>query len=185
MRFALPLIGLGLALQGCIIYDHDCPGCDPEHPDRPHDDPWDDDCDDDPEDPCDDDDTDDDPTDDTGDVELPPPPDYGFYLTPDEAEQGDVFIASLKADGEDELELAGIADIELFGDVEILAEDLRSSEILLTVQVAGDAAPGMVDLLVELDDGSASFTDGILQIFEDGSGHEAGSSDDGSDPCDE
>ncbi len=174
MRIALPIFAFGLALQGCIIYDHDCPGCDPERvdegledrPDRPDDD----DC----EEPCDDD---------TGDFEEPPPPDYGFFLTPDEAEQGEVFIASLKADGEDAPELASIAELELFGDAAILAEDLRSSEILLTVQVDADAEPGFVDLLVELDDGSAAFEPGILELFPAGSGHEAGSSDDGSNPC--
>jgi hypothetical protein len=181
MRIALPLLAFGLALQGCIIYDHDCPGCDPDRPDREDRDPWDDDCDGDPEDPCTEDDTGD--PDDTGEVEQPPPPDYGFVMTPEQAEQGEVFIASLKAQGEDELDLATIAEISLFGDVEILAEDLRSREILLTIQVDTDAEPGLVDLLVELDDGSAAFEDGILRIFPAGSGHEAGSSDDGSDPC--
>jgi hypothetical protein len=177
MRIAIPLIGLGLALQGCIIYDHDCPGCDPDRvgegidgrPDR------DDDtgC----EEPCDDD------PDDTGEEELPPPPDYGLFLTPDEAEQGEIFIASLRADGEDELDLATVTELRIFGDVEILASDARSSEILLTVRVAPDAATGPVDLLAELDDGTATFEEGVLEIFPLGSGHQAGSSDDGSDPC--
>ncbi len=175
MRIALPIMAFGLALQGCIIYDHDCPGCDPDRPgDRPDDYPDRDDDPDDCESPCDDD---------TGDVEQPPPPDYGFYLTPDEAEQGQVFIASLRADGEDAVDLASITDLRLFGEVEILASDLRSSELLLTVQVAGDAALGLVDLLVELDDGSAAFEDGVLEIFPAGSGHEAGGTDDGSNPC--
>lgn len=174
MRIALPIMAISLALQGCIIYDHDCPGCDPDpYGDRPDDRPDQDD-DQDCEEPCDDD---------TGDVEQPPPPDYGFYLTPDEAEQGQVFIGSLRADGEDAVDLASINQVELFGDVSVLASDLRSSELLLTIQVASDAAPGFVDLLVELDDGSAAFEPGILQLFPAGSGHEAGGSDDGTNPC--
>ncbi len=176
MRIVGPIFALGLALQGCIIYDHDCPGCDPDHPrDRPDDHPDREDDPDDCEEPCDDD---------TGDVEQPPPPDYGLYVTPDQAEQGQVFIASLRADGEDALDLASITDVDLFGDVEILATDLRSSEILLTIRVDDDAEPGFVDLLVELDDSSAVFEDGVLQIFPAGSGHEAGGSGDGTNPCD-
>jgi hypothetical protein len=176
MRIVGPLFAIGLALQGCIIYDHDCPGCEPDRRDegidgRPDRDGDPDDC----EEPCDDD---------TGDITEPPPPDYGFYLTPDEAEQGEVFIASLRADGEDAVALDSITELRLFGDVEILAEDQRSTEILLTVRVLEDATPGLVDLLVELDDGSAAFEDGVLEIFEAGSGHDAGSSDDGSGPCD-
>ncbi len=175
MRIAIPLFAFGLTLQGCIIYDRDCPGCDPDgfddglddRPDR-DDDP---DCDQ-PEE-CDDD---------TG-IDTPPPPDYGFYLTPDEAEQGETFIGSMKADGEDAPTLASIIDVELYGDVAILAADARASEILLTIQIEEQAVPGFVDLLVELDDGTAAWQEGILEIFEAGSGHEAGSSDDGSSPC--
>ena len=176
MRIVGPLFAISLALQGCIIYDHDCPGCEPDRNDegldgRPDRDDDPDDC----EEPCDDD---------TGDITEPPPPDYGFYLTPDEAEQGEVFIASLRADGEDAVGLDTITDLRLFGDVEILAEDLRSAEILLTVRVLDDADPGLVDLLVELDDGSAAYEEGVLEIFAAGTGHDAGSSDDGSNPCD-
>jgi hypothetical protein len=171
----IPLIAIGLALQGCIIFDHDCPGCDLDRVDEGQDvrpDRDDEDC----EDACDD-------TGDTGEEEQPPPPDYGFFLTPDEAEQGEVFIASLRADGEDAVDLAAVTTLRLYGDVEILAEDLRSSELLLTLQVDADADLGLVDLLVELDDGSAAFQEGLLEIFAAGSGHGAGSSDDGSDPC--
>lgn len=174
MRIALPVFAFGLALQGCIIYDHDCPGCDIDRVDEGQDVRPDRDDDPDCDEPCDDD---------TGDVEQPPPPDYGFYLTPDEAEQGEVFIASLRADGEDPIDLASIAEVRLFGDVRILAADQRSAELLLIVEVAEDAELGPVDLLVELDDGSAAFEDAALTIFPAGSGHEAGSSDDGSSPC--
>ncbi len=170
MRFTLPIIAMALALQGCIVYDHDCPGCevpdqdDDYRPDRPGDD--------DPE------------PGDTGGDDQPNAPDYGFYLTPDEAEAGDTFIASLRADGEDPVELEDIADLNLYGDVQILASDLRSSELLLTVQVDAQADLGLVDLLVELEDGSASFTEGVLEIFAAGSGHSGGTSDDGSgDDC--
>ena len=174
MRILGPLFAIGLTLQGCIIYDHDCPGCEPERPDDGLDDRPDPDDDTNCDGPCDDD---------TGDIEEPPPPDYGFFLTPDTAEQGEVFIASLRADGLDAVELTAVVDLRLYGDVEILAEDLRSNELLLTVQVLDNAELGSVDLLVELDDGSAAFQEGVLEIFAAGSGNEAGSSDDGSDDC--
>jgi hypothetical protein len=175
MRTSLSLAFAACALQGCIIYDHDCPGCDSGgsgREDRPDRNPWDTA-----------DEGDDPAGDDTAPPEDPDAPAYALTMTPDQAEQGEVFIGSLRSSGEDALDLGRIADLRLYGDLAILATDLRSSELLLTVQVEPEARIGAVDLLAALDDGAAVWQPGLLTIFPAGSGHEAGSSDDGDDPC--
>lgn len=176
MRTVLSLALTTIALQGCIIYDHDCPGCDPDRPgwdDRPDREP-----------PADSGGDDTGPVDDdTGLPDGHDAPAYALTLTPDQAEQGETFMGSLRSTGEDALDLARIQDLRLYGDLSVLASDVRASELLLALQVEDDAEIGTVDLLAALDDGSALWQPGILTIFPAGSGHQAGSSDDGSDPC--
>jgi hypothetical protein len=186
MRTPLTLLTLSLTLTlGACEYYECGPGCGEC-------DPWEEDCDD--RGPWDDDpwgedadadadadaDTDTDTDTDT-DVVEPPPRDISFELTPAEAEQGDVFIGSLSMGGEDAPGYEAITDVTFYGDVNILAVDQRSYEILVSVQVAQDGE-GPVDLLVELEDGSAVWAEDILTIFPDGSGHEASGSGD-PDPC--
>lgn len=175
MRTVFALALTVLSSQGCIIYDHDCPGCAPDsgdREDRPDRDPWDTA-----------DDGDDPAGDDTAPPDDPDAPAYALGLTPDQAEQGEVFIGSLRSSGEDALDLGRIAALRLYGDLDVLAQDLRSREILLTIAVEEEARIGEVDLLASLDDGTALWQPGVLTIFPAGSGHDAGSSDDGSDPC--
>ena len=166
----LPLL---LALQGCIVFDGHCSGCDPwgddGRPDRdrpPREDP-----------------VDTGEAEDTGSPVEPEPPSYALALLPSEAEQGETFIASLGSSGEDVLDLALIETLRFLGDVEILASDLRSAELLLTVAVAPEAAVGPVDLLAELDDGTALWQEAALTVWEAGSGHQAGGSGGDEDPC--
>ena len=164
MRTAL--LALLLPLQACILYDGDCK----EGRDCPdgHDDTGDGD-----------DDSGDDPADDTG--HEPPP--WAFVLQPSEAEAGDVFIASLRFEGDTAPAYDTVTSIEFFGDVDIWASDVRSWEILLTLAVPADARQGTADLLVRFQDVQAAWGEDVLSIWPDGSGHEAGSSD--WDPCDE
>lgn len=118
---------------------------------------------------------------DTDTTDDPPPPDISFELTPAEAEQGDVFIASLTMGGEDAPGYEAITEVTFYGDVDVLAADIRSYEVLVSVAVAEDGDGG-VDLLVELEDGSAVWAEDILTIYPDGSGHEAGGTGE-PDPC--
>lgn len=189
MRILLPLL-LSLPLQGCIIYDSTCGrnGCDDEsspdgRPDTPCDDPSSD-CTD-PGDPGDPTDTSsaDTATGETGTETSEPEPTWSFTLTPGQAEAGEVFIGSLRTVGEDAPTYDQIAAVHFYGDVTVLAADTRSWEYLVTLQVAADAEPQTVDLVVELADGTAAWVDDVLTLYATGSGHSASSSDDGSTPC--
>ncbi len=190
MRTTLTLLTLGLTLSlgACEFYD--CgPGCDRDC------DPWDDNCewDDDwgDDDPWGDDDDDDDPeadadTDvdadtDTDTQEDPPAADIQFELTPSEAEQGETFIASLAMGGEDSPGYDAISSVTLYGDITVLASDVRGYEVLLSIAVDADGE-GAADLLVEFEDGEAVWAEDILTIWPAGSGHEAGDSGE-PDPC--
>jgi len=189
MRTTLTLLTLGLSLTlgACEYYecgpgcDHDCAPWEDDCEDHDYwdDDPWNDDDDDD--DPEADADTDVDADTDTDTTDDPPPPDISFELTPAEAEQGDVFIASLTMGGEDAPGYEAITEVTFYGDVDVLAADIRSYEVLVSVAVAEDGDGG-VDLLVELEDGSAVWAEDILTIYPDGSGHEAGGTGE-PDPC--
>ncbi len=181
--------GLSLTLGACEYYEcgPGCGDCDPWEEDcddrddwRGDDDPWNDGEEEDPEADADTD-VDADTDTDTGEEEQPPPPDITFELTPSEAEQGDVFIGSLAMGGEDAPGYEAITSVTFYGDVEVLAVDQRSYEILVSIRVDADGAGG-VDLLVELEDGSALWAEDVLTIFPDGSGHEASGSGD-PDPC--
>jgi len=173
-------LSLGASLGACEYYA--CgPGCDPC-------DPWSGDCED--EDPWGDDsgteadadiDADTDTDTDTGAPEDPPPADIHFTLTPAEAEQGQVFIGSLAMSGADAPAYDAIAGLAFYGDVEALATDVRSFEVLVTLAVAPDGA-GAVDLVAEFADGTATWEPGVLAIWPAGSGHAADGAGD-PDPC--
>lgn len=173
MSAILAFTAATVALQGCIIFDRTCPGCDPDRP--PRDDRPD-------RDPPDDSGSEDTGGEDTGGEVEPPPPAHALALTPDEAEQGETFIASLRSSGVDPLDLGRIDDLRFYGDVSVLAAAERSAELLLTLRGDPAAEPGTVDLLAALDDGTAVWQPAVLTLFPAGSGHEAGGSQDG-DPC--
>ena len=102
-------------------------------------------------------------------------------MTPSFGEQGETFIASITGDLDGEV----VSGVEFFGDLEVLAEDIRPNETLLTISIPAEAALGTVDLLVELESGMAIYLDAAFEIFEAGSGNTAGGSGEGlSDPCD-
>jgi hypothetical protein len=184
MRTTLTLLTLGLTLTlgACEYYEcgSDCgQDCDPWDDDCEDRDPWDDD-------PWDDDDDADADTDvdadtDTDNQDDPPAADISFQLTPADVEQGDVFIGSLAMGGEDAPGYDAISTITFYGDVNVLAVDIRSYEVLVSVSVADDGQ-GAVDLLVELEDGSAVWAEDILTIWPEGSGYTADGSGDPN-PC--
>jgi hypothetical protein len=98
---------------------------------------------------------------------------FDLYVTPNEAEAGETFIASVRTATEHSL--LDVTGVKLYGEVELLAEDYRDFELLLTLQV-DDNATGDIDVVVEFSDGSAAWLDAALSIFEAGSDHQAGSS---------
>ena len=104
-----------------------------------------------------------------------------YWLTPDQAEAGDTFIASLESDMA--VDFAAIVDIEFLGDVTVCTSQPRDFELLLTLTVDLDAEPGEIDAVLEYEDGSSVFVDDILTILPAAGGGAGsdGSSDGGSD----
>ena len=98
---------------------------------------------------------------------------FDLYVTPNEAEAGETFIASVRTATDHNL--LDVTGVKLYGEVELLAEDYRDFELLLTLQV-DDTATGDIDVVVEFSDGSAAWLEAALSVFESGSGHTAGSS---------
>jgi hypothetical protein len=189
MRASLTLLTLGFTftLGACNYYECGrgrCGSCDPWFGDC-DDDPWGGDSGEEPDADTDaDTDTDTDAdadTDTDADTDNPPAPDIHFTLTPAEAEQGQVIIGSLAMSGEDAPAYDAISEVTFYGDVQTLAVDIRSYEVLVSLDVADDGE-GAVDLVVELTDGTAVWEPGVLTIWPAGSGHEADGSGD-PDPC--
>jgi len=169
LRNLLVTLVAAIPLAGCVYYECD-DGCWEDWDD------WDweecedwDDCD---PDPCEEDD----PCEGEEEEEAVDP--YGLYLTPFEVEQGDRFIASVRA--VEELDLTTVAEVFIDGEVAIEGMDARANEVLLFVGVSPEAEPGPAEIYVTLDDQSLIQLEQPLMIFEDGSGHDAGTSDDGS-----
>jgi hypothetical protein len=164
LPFLLPLALLG----GCVIYDTHgkCPHCDNDWDSG---DWWSDTGD------TDGSGGDTDTTDDTGttgDTDTTPDADVAFTLTPSVGEVGATFIASLTASSE--FDLTTVQSLEFYGDVDVLATEARTSEILLSLSIPAAAAPGTADLLVLLPDDRVSFLPDALTIVS------AGTADDGS-----
>ena len=83
--------------------------------------------------------------------------------------------------GEDAPGYEAITSVTLYGDISVLASDLRSYEVLLSIAVDADGE-GAADLLVELEEGEAVWVEDVLTIWPAGSGHEAGDAGE-PDPC--
>ena len=96
-------------------------------------------------------------------------PALGLSFTPPQAEQGEIFIGSLSVtDGE--INLSDVQNVQLFGDAEVLATNVRSNEVLLSVGVAADAESGEADIVVEFKDGSAAWLEAAFVISPQGEG---------------
>ncbi|MCK6502601.1 hypothetical protein L6R53_04270 [Myxococcota bacterium] len=156
MTRPLPLLAFSLlpALGACVIHDNDCPG----------DDFW-----------ADDDSGRPDP-DDTG---APEEPKARLWLDPDAGAPGEDLIAGLQSD--QPFDWSTVAAVEFFGPITPCTMQARQDELLITLAVDDDAPAGPVDLLVELDDGTAIWVDDAFLVL-DGStngGGTDGSSDGG------
>lgn len=102
-----------------------------------------------------------------------------FTLDPNEIEGGSVAILSLTAENFD---LTTVTEVELFGEVALVASANRGDELLLTVSADDAAVDGTADVLLHVGD-DVEFLEGILTVHaatpDDGSGDD-GSGDDGS-----
>jgi hypothetical protein len=146
-----PILALAIALattSGCIIYDND--GSDAVRERGAS-------------------------ADDTGidtPVENPELPSVTLSFLPPQAEQGESFIGTLTVE-EGDLTLSDCHDIVVYGDASVDALIARSDEVLVSVTANDDATPGVVDVLVELTDGTAAWLEGAFTIFPAGSGKSA------------
>ena len=146
-----PILVLSLALAtttGCIIYDND--GSEPVRERGAT-------------------------ADDTGidtPVDNPELPSVTLSFLPPQAEQGESFIGSLTVE-EGDLSLGDCHDVVVYGDASVDALIARSGEVLVSITANDDATPGVVDVLVELNDGTAVWLEGAFTIFPAGSGKSA------------
>ncbi len=147
-RHALAAALAIFGIQGCVVYDHDRrgDGCG---------DQWVDDCGSgwDGQDPST-----------PGDTEEPALQ-VELTLSPAVAEQGQTFIGSLVVTGDvDNTAVAGMQFID--DSVTVLAAEVRDTELLVTIAVAGDAVPGSFDAIVELVDLQPVLFGGALEVLE-------------------
>ena len=112
-------------------------------------------------------------TEDTSDTQEPF--DGTFYLVPNKAAPGDVFIASLRSD--QSMNWADIVSITPYGELSICSTQPLFDELLLTIQVNSDAVEGTVDLVVEYSSGDVDLIeDGIIIALDADVGNAATSS---------
>ncbi len=151
MRNLLAILTLPVLTFGCVVYDNDGPGSEPDI----------------------------DIGRDYDDNDLIEEADLGFTLAfaPVQAEQGESFIGYLTI-SEGEFNLNDVAGIKCYGDVDVATWDTRSDEVILSVAVPADAVEGEIDIIVEFVDGTAVWIEAALTVYETNSGH---SSDDGYD----
>jgi hypothetical protein len=139
---ARPLFAIGfLAMTtGCVVYDGKCKD------DFGWDDTgWDDA----------------DPGDEDGDEDEVSAP--SFSLTPAEGIPGASLIASLQVN--EPMDFEAVSEVIFYGDVVLCTSQPRSRELLLTVSVADDAEPGLIDIMVEMDDGSHYLVEDAFDIL--------------------
>lgn len=110
----------------------------------------------------------DDPQDDPQDD---PPPEFTLSMDPGEAEQGDMFIAHLSAEGD--LDVRDIANIYVGGGVSVLVTLFRDGEVVFMMEVDEQAETGEVDMVLDMEDGTVVVFDAALTVYEAGSGHSA------------
>ncbi|NOY25713.1 MAG: hypothetical protein GXP62_07545 [Oligoflexia bacterium] len=105
---------------------------------------------------------------DTGAAQNGDHPAANFWLEPDTAAPGESLIASLQADVA--FDWSSVQDVVFYGDVIPCTTQAREDELLITITVNADAAPGPVDLLIELNDGGAIWVDGAMTVVDGGAG---------------
>lgn len=86
----------------------------------------------------------------------------GFWLDPDTALPGEELIAGLHSEAA--FDWSQVVEVHFYGPVRPCAFEPRADELLITLLVDEDAAPGPVDMLLELGDGSATWIAGPLTV---------------------
>lgn len=147
---------LALLLSGCIIYDQKgkCDNCDPDGYSDGNDGNGDQ--------PDSGQDTDNNGRD-TAET-ADPTPDAAFALTPDEGTVGTTFITHLTTT-QANFDWGSVASVTLYNGVEILAEEVASTEIILSVRIPAGTTAASSDLLIETTDGAAHFVPDALTIL--------------------
>ena len=89
-----------------------------------------------------------------------------FFLSPDTAQAGEVFITSLVLEDDvGDFAYDRIEDLVFYGEVQVCTMHARGDELLVSIGVAGDAPSREVDLVVVMDDGETFFVDAALTIL--------------------
>ena len=145
MRFIL-ILSLAAGTSGCLIYDNDGDGPRKGRAGIEN------------------------PETETGEAAQLPAIVLGF--APSQAEQGETFIGSITVEDGD-LDLGEVSGVEMYGDAEVTDILSRSREILVSVEILPDAQTGAVDMVVELQDGTAVWMETAFELFEAGSGNSA------------
>ena len=105
-------------------------------------------------------------------------PEATFSLTPNEAQAGETFIASLTAENFD---LSAVGQVEVFGNATAVATQNRGDELVITFTVHADAQTGdVVDLLLNVGN-DAVFVEAALTVVDSGIGDDDGGVDAGGD----
>lgn len=154
-RLLLPLAVFG-AVSGCIIYEErlvyedeegleGSPGTGGERPD--HQDPTDTDT-------------------------QPEETDPSLVCQPSGAAVGDTIIISIlvNVDVDVDIDLLDVTSVTFYGpsDIDVLVTQIRNDEeVLVTIDIPDDAAPGSNDLLVEMGDGNAVYIEDAFEVVTD------------------
>ena len=88
---------------------------------------------------------------------------------------GETFIGYVTV-AKGDFALVGVSDVTFYGDVSLESWDLRDHEIIVSLEVAQDAA-GEIDLVLETDDGDAVWLEAAISVQGAGDAGEAGSDD--------
>lgn len=97
---------------------------------------------------------------DTGETAADP----AFLLTPDMGTVGSTFITHLSTN-QPNFDWGTVTGVTLYNGVEILADEVNPTEILLTVRIPADTTATSSDLLIETTDGDAHFLPEALTIL--------------------
>jgi hypothetical protein len=112
-----------------------------------------------------------DPGGDSGDVDQAP--DVTLSFRPYQAEQGEAFIGYITV-SEGELDLSEVEELQFFGDVEIISQNIRDDEIIVSMLVPDLAETGDIDLVAILPNQSVIYLDAAFTVYPAGSGNLSG-----------
>jgi hypothetical protein len=151
MRAIAAITLMGLLAQGCIIYEEDY------HTDKrgddvdgtivdPTTDPW---------------------GTDPGTEPTDPEPTLtsDLFLTVDAALPGDTLLSTLEATVDD-FDLTQVTTVEFGRDIQVLDMIARDNEVVLLLQVDGEAVPGLVDVFVQTAPGGAWLLESPFTILD-------------------